>query len=115
MSEAGLRRRPRVIISRKRYVVITKAGVGFARECYCTSTSLPGPEIELYGFLLKLLSFGGVMPLDVVERWRRTEILRKASESRFAVVTRDVGVLPKRVVEEVMREIWGEAPKSIYV
>jgi hypothetical protein len=103
------------VSSRRRYVVITEAGVRFARGCYCSSARRPGPEIELYGFLLKLLSFGGVIPLDVVRRWRRTEILRKASEDKFAVVTRDVRVLPKGVVEEVMMEIWGECPKSIYV
>ena len=116
MSEAGLSGRlRRVVSSRRLYVVITEAGVRFARECYCSSARRPGPEIELYGFLLKLLSFGGVMPLDVVRRWRRTEILRKASEGKFAVVTRDVRVLPKGVVEEVIMEIWGECPKSIYV
>ena len=116
MSEAGLSRRPsRVVISRRRYVVITEAGVGFARECYCSSKSLPGPDIELYGFLLRLLSLGGVLPLDVVRRWRRTAILRKASGKKFVVVSRSVGVLPKGVVEEAMREIWGECPKSIYV
>jgi hypothetical protein len=101
--------------SRRRYVVITEAGVRFARECYCSSARLPGPEIELYGFLLKLLSFGGVMPLDVVRRWRRTEILGRASGSRFVVVSVSVGVVPKKAVEEVMREIWGRCPKSIYV
>lgn len=96
-------------------MVITEAGVRFARECYCSSASLPGPEIELYCFLLRLLSFGGVLPLAVVRWWRRTGILRKASENKFVVVSRSVGVLPRRVVEEAMREIWGEAPKSIYV
>ena len=96
-------------------MVITKVGVRFARECYCSSVRMPGPKIELYGFLLKLLSFGGVMPLDVIRRWRRTKILRKASDNQFAVVTGNVGVLPKKVVEEAMREIWGECPKSIYV
>ncbi len=96
-------------------MVITEAGVRFARECYCSSARRPGPEIELYGFLLKLLSFGGVMPLDVVRRWRRTSILRKASENRFVVVSVSVGVVPKKVVKEAMKEIWGEAPKSIYV
>jgi hypothetical protein len=117
MSETGFSRRrsPRVVISRKRYVVITKNGVKFARECYCSSGSLPGTQIELYGFLLSLLSFGGVLPLVAVRRWRRTKILRKASDNQFAVVTGNVGVLPKKVVEEAMREIWGECPKSIYV
>lgn len=105
----------RVVVSRRRFVVITEEGVRFARECYCSAAGLSGPEIELYGFLLKLLSFGGALPLDVVRRWRRLEILKKASEGRFAVVSRDVGVLPKAVVEDVMRVIWGECPKSIYV
>lgn len=115
MSEARFARRPRVVISRKRYVVITEDGVRFARECYCSSVSMPGPEIALYGFLLTLLSFGGVMPLDVVRRWRRTKILRKASDSKFVVVSGSRRVLPKNVVEAAMREIWGECPKSIYV
>jgi hypothetical protein len=53
--------------------------------------------------------------LVAVRRWRRTKILRKASDNQFAVVTGNVGVLPKKVVEEAMREIWGECPKSIYV
>lgn len=115
MSEARFSRRPRLEVSRRRYVVITKIGVRFARECYCSSVRMSGPEIELYGFLLKLLSFGGAMPLDVIRRWRRTAILRKASEGRFVVVTRSPRALPKRVVEEAMREIWGKCPKSIYV
>lgn len=106
---------PRIVISRKRYVVITKNGVKFARECYCSSASLPGTQIELYGFLLTLLSFGGVLPLVAVRRWRRTTILRKASDNKFAVVTGNTHVLPKKVVEEAMKEIWGECPKSIYV
>ena len=117
MSEVRFARRrsPRVVISRKRYVVITNDGVKFARECYCSSASLPGTRIELYGFLLTLLSFGGVLPLVAVRRWRRTKILKKASEKKFVVVAGNVRVLPKRVVEEAMREIWGECPKSIYV
>ena len=116
MSERGLPRRlPRVVVSRRRYVVITKAGVKFARECYCSSASLPGPEIELYGFLLRLLSFGGLLPLAVVRRWRRTGILRRALGGKLVVVSGSVRVLPRRVVEEAIREIWGECPKSIYV
>lgn len=116
MSEASSSRRPlRRVVARRRYVIITKDGVKFARECYCSSTSLPGTEIELYGFLLRLLSFGGVMPLSVVRRWRRTGILRKASEKKFVVVSMSRRVLPKRSVEEAIREIWGECTKSIYV
>ena len=116
MSEAGLSGRlQRLVISGRRYVVITKAGVRFARERYCSSASLHGTEIELYGFLLRLLSFGGVLPLAVVRRWRRTGILRRALGSKLVVVSGYVGVLPRRVVEEAIREIWGEAPKSIYV
>lgn len=116
-SRAGPSRRPsRVVISRRRYVVITEAGVRFARECYCSSASLPGTEIELYGFLLGLLSFGGVLPLAVVRWWRLTGILRRALGREFVVVSGSVGVLPKGVVEEAMREIWGGVrPKSIYV
>ena len=115
MSEAGFSRKPRVVVSGRRFVVITEAGVGFARECYCSSAGQRGTEIELYGFLLRLLSYGGVLPLDVVRRWRRLGILRRAAGKRFVVVSRSVGVLPKKVVEEAMREIWGECPKSIYV
>ena len=96
-------------------MVITEAGVRFARECYCSSASRPGAEMELYGFLLRLLSFGGVMPLDVVRRWRRLGVLRRAVEGKLVVVSRDVGVLPRRVVEDAVREIWGRCPKSIYV
>ena len=109
------RRLPRLRVSGRRFVVITEDGVKFAKECYCSSASMHGREIELYGFVLKLLSFGGVMPLDVVRRWRRLEILRRASGRRFVVVTRDVGVLPKAVVKKAMGVIWGECPKSIYV
>ena len=69
MSEARPSRRlPRLGVSRKRFVVITEDGVRFASECYCSSASMAGPEIELYGFVLRLLSFGGVMPLDVIKR-----------------------------------------------
>ena len=102
-------------ISRRRFVVITKNGVRFARQCYCSSVNMPGSETELYGFVLKLLSFGGVMPLDIVRRWRRLEILRRASGRKLAIVTRDFDALPKEVVEEAMRKIWGRHPKSIYV
>ncbi len=109
------RRKLRRVISRKRYVIISKAGVRFATECYCASTSLHGTEIELYGFLLRLLSFGGVLPLTVVKRWRRTKILKRALGKKFVVVTRSVSTLPKRKVKEAIREIWGEAPKAIYV
>lgn len=117
MSEVRFSRRrsPRVVISRERYVVITRDGVKFARECYCSSASFPGTQIELYGFLLTLLSFGGVLPLVAVRHWRRTKILKKASEKKFVVVSGSRRVLPKNVVEEAMREIWGECPKSIYV
>jgi len=116
MSEAGPSRRlPRVVISRRRYAIVTEAGVRFARECYCSSVAQRGTEIELYGFLLRLLSFGGVLPLDVVRRWHRTGILKRAMGRKFVVVSRSVGVLPKGAVEEAIRVIWGECPKSIYV
>ncbi|MFQ6064953.1 MAG: hypothetical protein ACE5L6_05700 [Candidatus Bathyarchaeia archaeon] len=116
MSEDHPSGRPlRRLVSRRRFVVITEAGVRFARECYCSSTSLPGTEIELYGFLLRVLSFGGVLPLDVVRRWSRLEVLRKASGKRFVVVSRSVGILPKKAVEETMKVIWGECPNYIYV
>ena len=110
-SERSLRLR----VSGRRFVVITEEGARFAKECFCSSVSVAGSEIELYGFLLKLLSFGGVLPLDVVRRWQRLGVVRRASGRRFCVVSRDVGVLPKAVVEEVMGVIWGECPKSIYV
>jgi hypothetical protein len=115
MSEAGFSRKPRGVVSRRRYVIITEAGVGFARECYCFSAGQRGTEIELYGFLLRVLSYGGMLPLDVVRRWGCLGILKRASGKGFVVVGRSVGVLPKRAVEEVMRVIWGECPKSIYV
>jgi hypothetical protein len=105
----------RHVISGKRFVVITKEGVEFATVRYCSSTSPPNIEIELYGFLLRLLSFGGILPLVVVKRWRRTNILKRALENKFVVVTPSVQVLPKKMVKKAMTEIWGRTPKSIYV
>ncbi|NIP66779.1 hypothetical protein GWN63_01595 [Candidatus Bathyarchaeota archaeon] len=110
----GSRRSLRPAVSGKRYVVITKTGIRFAKECYSSSEESPETDTELYGFLLRLLSFGGVLPLAIVKRWRRTKILRKASEKKFVVVSGSPRGLPKKLVKAAMKMIWGEPPKSIY-
>lgn len=72
-------------------------------------------EIKLYEFLIRLLSFGGSLPLSLIKRWRETEILKRAQESRYVTVTASRQESPKKEVQEIIEEIWEKIPKGIYV
>jgi len=71
------RRSPIIEIAQNSYAIITKKGVEFVRKRYFCSVVLDSGEIELYQFLIRLLSFGGMLPLDLIRKWRKKEILEK--------------------------------------
>jgi len=109
-------KRSRIIeIAQKSYVIITKEGIEFVRKRYFCSVTLDSGEIELYEFLVQLLSFGGVLPLDLIRKWRKKEILEKAQKNHYAIVTLLRRELPKNEVQDAIKEIWGKIPKGIYV
>ncbi|MFQ6074107.1 MAG: hypothetical protein ACE5KC_02695 [Candidatus Bathyarchaeia archaeon] len=71
--------------------------------------------MKLYEFLIRLLSFDGILPLVLIKRWRESEILKKALENHYVTVTAFRRKMPKNVVQDVVKEIWGKIPKGIYV
>jgi len=109
------RRPPRIVIAPKSYVIITKEGIEFVRERYSCSAALGSGEIKLYEFLIRLLSFDGILPLALIKRWRESEILRKAQKNRYVTVTASIRGMPKKEIQDVVKEIWGRIPKGIYV
>lgn len=110
-----LRRSPKTAIVRKSYVIITKEGIEFVRKRYSCSVELDSGETKLYEFLIRLLSLGGALPLDLIRRWRESTILEKAQKNHYVTVTVLIRKLPKKEVQEVVEEIWGKIPKYIYV
>jgi len=50
------------VISQKQYVIITKKGLEFVSTIFSCAAPLAPEEIKLHGFLLRLVSFGGVLP-----------------------------------------------------
>jgi len=111
-----VRRSPRTVIVPKSYITITKKGIEFVRERYSCSVTLDSGEIKLYEFLIRLLSFDGILPLVLIKRWRESEILKKAQEKHYVTVTAFRQELPKKKeVQNVVKEIWGRIPKGIYV
>lgn len=109
------RRSPRIVIAQKSYAIITKEGIDFVRKRYSCSVALDPREIKLYEFLIRLLSFGGTLPLASIRKWRESEILKKAQEKHYVTVTISKLELPKKKVQDVVKEIWGHIPKGIYV
>ena len=112
---AIFRRSPRIVITQKRYASITEKGVDFVRERYSCSVVLDSGEIKLYEFLIRLLSFGGSLPLSLIKRWREAETLRKVLEGRYVTVTASRQESPKKEVQKIIEEIWEEVPRGIYV
>jgi hypothetical protein len=110
-----LRRSPRIVITQKSYAIITREGIEFVRKRYSCSVALDPREIKLYEFLIRLLSFGGTLPLATIRKWRESEILKKAQKNHYVTVTAFRLELPKKDVQEVVKQIWGKIPKSIYV
>jgi hypothetical protein len=77
-------RRPfRIVIVQKSYAIITKEGIEFVRKRYSCSVELDTQEIKLYEFLIRLLSFGGMLPLALIRKWRETEILKSAEKPLY--------------------------------
>jgi len=109
------RRSPRIVIVPRSYVIITKEGIEFVRERYSCSVALDSGETRLYEFLIRLLSFDGILPLALIKRWRESEILKKARENHYVTVSAFRRELLKKEVQEVVKEIWGKIPKGIYV
>jgi hypothetical protein len=100
----------------KIYVIITKEGIEFVRRRYSCSVALDPKEIKIYEFLIRLLSFDGILPLALIKRWRESEILRKAQKNRYVIVTASIRGMPKKKeIQDVVKEIWGRIPKGIYV
>lgn len=110
------RKPPRTVIVPKIYVIITKEGIEFVRGRYSCSVALDPKEIKIYEFLIRLLSFDGILPLALIKRWRESEILRKAQKNRYVIVTASIRGMPKKKeIQDVVKEIWGKIPKGIYV
>jgi hypothetical protein len=109
------RRSPRILIAQKSYAAITKEGVEFVRKRYSCSVVLDSGEIKLYGFLMRLLSFGGTLPLVLIKKWQESESLKKAQKNHYVTITASRRELPKREVQDVIEEIWGEIPRGAYV
>jgi len=109
------RRPPRLEITQKGYVIITKEGIEFVRKRYSCSVTLDRGEIKLYEFLMRLLSFGGILPLALIKKWRESAILKEAQENHCVTVTALRRELPKNEVQDIINEIWGKIPKGIYV
>jgi len=109
------RRSPRIVIAQKSYVIITKEGIEFVRKKYSCSVALDPGEIKLYEFLVRLLSFGGTLPLALIRKWQESEILKKAQKNHYVTVTAFRLKLPKKEVQDIVKEIWGRIPKGIYV
>ena len=109
------RRSPRTVILPKSYVIITKEGIEFVRKRYSCSIALDHGEIKLYEFLIRLLSFDGILPLALIKRRRESEIFKKAQENHYVTVTAFKRGWPKSEIQDVIKEIWGKIPRSIYV
>ena len=109
------RKPPRTMIVPKSYVIITKEGIEFVMERYSCSVALDPGEIKIYEFLIRLLSFDGILPLALIKRRRESEILKKALENHYVTVSAFGRKLPKKKVQEVVEKIWGRIPKGIYV
>lgn len=110
---SGTRRR--VVVRQKQYVTITKKGIDFVSEIYSCSAPLVPEEIKLYGFLLRLVSFGGTLPLSSMKRWGLMGRLENTVRKEYTKVTASKRSLPKKEVQEVIKEIWGEMPKGFCV
>ena len=109
-------KRSRIIeIAQNSYVIITEEGIEFVRKRYFCSVTLGSEEIELYEFLIQLLSFGGTLPLDLIRKWRKKEVLQKAQKNHYVTVTLLRRELPKNEIQDAIKEIWGKIPKGIYV
>lgn len=105
----------KIVESRRGYAAISKEGIEFVRKRYCCSVELDSEEIKLYGFLMRLLSFGGKLPLALIKKWGYGEVMRKAVKNRYLSVTASRQRLPTKQIEDAIKEIWGEIPKGIYV
>jgi len=77
------RRSPRILIAQKSYAAITKEGVEFVRKRYSCSVVLDGGEIKLYGFLMRLLSFGGTLPLVLIKNGVSLDTVSEAFERQL--------------------------------
>ncbi len=109
------RRSPKILIVPNTYIIITREGLEFVKEKYSCSGALDSGETRLYLFLIRLLSFHGILPLNLMGKWRISEILEKARENHYVTVTPYKRKLPKKEVQEAAKEIWGKIPRSIYV
>lgn len=110
---SGTRRR--LVGSQKQYMIITKKGIEFVAKIYSCAAPLAPEEIELCGFLLRLVSFGGVLPLSSMKRWGLVGTLEGNMRKDYAKVTASRTELPKKEVQEVIKEIWGDMPKGFCV
>ena len=109
------RKSPKITIAQKSYASITEEGVEFVRKRYSCSVVLDSGEIKLYGFLMRLLSFGGTLPLALIIRWRESESLMKARKNHYVTITVFRRELPKKEVQDAIDEIWGKIPRGTYV
>ena len=109
------RRSRRIVILQKSCVIITREGIEFVRKRYSCSVALDPREIKLYEFLIRLLSFGGALPLDSIRKWRESKILKEAQKNHYVIVAVSRLELPKKEVQEALQEIWGKIPKGLYV
>jgi hypothetical protein len=112
-AHSGTRRR--VVVSQKQYVIITKKGLEFVSTIFSCAAPLAPEEIKFYGFLMRLVSFGGVLPLSSMKRWSLVGTLEGTVKKDYAKVTASRTELPKKEVQEVIKEIWGEMPKGLCV
>ncbi len=77
----------------------------FVSPVYSRSAILAPEEIKLYWFPLRLVSSGGTLSLFSMKWWSLVGTLESTVRKEYAKVTASRRALPKKDVQEVIKEI----------
>lgn len=99
----------------KNYLVLTEKGVEFVEKWFHTERRVPPHLTKLYQLLLRMVSFGGVISMQLALRSGYDQRVISEAVSQEYVVLTQMARKPTKEVQRRIIKMVGEPPKEIYV
>ena len=98
-----------------RFLVLTSRGLEFVTGWFGTSGRVPSPVTTLYQLLLRIVSMGGVMSLQLAYRvGYRINVIEKAVSNDYVELNPVSKRLEKKVLKRIKNMV-GEPPRELYI
>ncbi len=96
------------------FVVLTEEGLAFVKKWFGVAGRVPLNLTREYQMLLHISGYGGSIKYELLkEIGYKDNILKKALEEKFIIISKDTSKLENKVKSEILKMV-GKPPESLY-